>query len=59
MYITDIINVKLHKVEYDNLLCVLAQYLATTIVVIVILDIIIISIVISFYIARLKKFCAL
>ena len=56
-FITDIINVKLHKVEYDNLLGVLAQYLATTIVVIVILDIIIISIVISFYIARLKKLC--
>ena len=56
-FITDIINVKLHKVEYDNLLGVLAQYLATTIVVIVIIDIIIISIVITFYIARLKRLC--
>ena len=33
MYITDIINVKLHKVEYDNLLEVLADYLIITIII--------------------------
>ena len=57
MYITDIINVKLHKVEYDNLLDVLSQYLMITIFLIIILYIILIFIVIFFYISRLKEFC--
>ena len=58
MYITDIINVKLHKVEYDNLLEVLSQYLIVTILMLIILYIILMSIVIFFYISRLKEFCS-
>jgi hypothetical protein len=57
MYITDIINVKLHKVEYDNLLEVLSQYLIVTILMLILLYIILMSIVIFFYISRLKEFC--
>ena len=56
-FITDIINVKLHKVEYDNLLEVLAQYLIITIIIIIILYIIVIAIVILIYISRLKRLC--
>ena len=56
MYITDIINVKFHKVEYDNLLEVLSNYLIITIVLLIILYIIIMSIVIFFYISRFKFF---
>ena len=58
MYITDIINVKFHKVEYDNLLEVLSNYLIITIVLLIILYIIIMSIVIFFYISRFKNFCS-
>ena len=58
MYITDIINVKLHKVEYDNLLEVLSQYLIVTILMLILLYIILMSIVIFFYISRLKEFCS-
>ena len=58
MYITDIINVKFHKVEYDNLLEVLSNYLIITIVLLIILYIIIMSIVIFFYVSRFKNFCS-
>ena len=56
MYITDIINVKLHKVEYDNLLEILSNDLSITIIAIIILYILLMSIVIFFYISRLKEF---
>ena len=58
MYITDIINVKLHKVEYDNLLEVLSEYLIVTIFVLIILYIVILSIIIFLYISNLKEFCS-
>ena len=57
MYITDIINVKLHKVEYDNLLQVLSNYLIITIVFLVLQYFIIMSILIFFYVSRFKLFC--
>ena len=58
MYITDIINVKLHKEEYDNLLGVLSQCLTINILVVILFYIILMVIVIFFYIRKLKKFCA-
>ena len=58
MYITDIINVKLHKVEYDNLLQVLSNYLIITIVFLVLQYFIIMSILIFFYVSRFKLFCS-
>ena len=58
MYITDIINVKLHKEEYDNLLGVLSKYLTINIFVVILFYIILLSIVIFFYISKLKKFYA-
>ena len=58
MYITDIINVKLHKEEYDNLLGVLSEYLTISILVVILFYIILMVIVIFFYISKLKKFCA-
>ena len=56
-FITDIINVKLHKVEYDNLLNLLKNYLINDISIIILLYIIIIIIIIFFFISRLKNFC--
>ena len=56
-YITDIINVKLHKVEYDNLLGVLTDYLVTTISILVFLYFVVICLVIILFIWRLKKLC--
>ena len=56
MYITDIINVKLHKIEYDNILAILSMDLIITIVVTIALYIILMFIVIFFYISRLKQF---
>ena len=57
IYVMDIINVKFHKIEYDNLLELFEHYLTLSIVVVIILDIILIFIILFFYISRLKKFC--
>ena len=57
IYVMDIINVKFHKIEYDNLLELLEHYLTFSIVIMIILDIILIFIILFFYISRLKKFC--
>ena len=57
MYITDIINVKLHKVEYDNLLGFLNNNLIITLALELLLYIALMSIVIFVYISRLKRFC--
>lgn len=57
MYITDIINVKLHKVEYDNLLGFLTNNLIITLALELLLYIALMSIVIFVYISRLKRFC--
>ena len=57
IYITDIINVKFHKEECNNLLKVLGNNLTITIFVEIIIYIILISLVLFFYIARLKKKC--
>jgi hypothetical protein len=57
MYITDIINVKLHKVEYDNLLDFLSNCLIANLMVVIFLYIILIGLVIFFYIENFKKFC--
>ena len=56
-YITDIINVKLHRVEYDNLLNVLTRYLFTTISILVVLYFVVNSLVIIIFIWQLKKLC--
>ena len=56
MYITDIINVKLHKVEYDNLLDFLSNCLIANLMVVIFLYIILIGLVIFFYIENFKKF---
>ena len=56
-FITDILNVKLHKVEYDNLLSVLTKYLITTIFILLLMYVIVLSIVIFFYVSKLKKYC--
>ena len=56
-YITDVINVKLHKVEYDNLLGVLTYYLFTTISFLIVLYIVVIFIIAIFFIWRLKRLC--
>ena len=57
MYITDIINVKLHKVEYDNLLDFLSNYLIANLVVIIFMYFSLMGLVIFFYIDNFKKFC--
>ena len=56
-YITDVINVKLHKVEYDNLLGVLTYYLFTTISFLIVLYIVVVFIIAIFFIWRLKRLC--
>ena len=56
-YITDIINVKLHKVEYDNLLNVLTRYLFTTISILVVIYFVVNSLIIIVFIWQLKKLC--
>ena len=56
-FITDIINVKLHKVEYDNLLGVLTKYLITTIIILVFMYVGVLSTVIFVYVSKLKKSC--
>jgi hypothetical protein len=56
-YITDIINVKLHKVEYDNLLNVLTRYLFTTISILVVIYFVVNSLIILVFIWQLKKLC--
>ena len=57
MYITDIINVKLHKIEYDNLLDFLLEHLIANLMVVILLYIFLMSLVIFFYIGKFKKFC--
>ena len=56
-FITDIINVKLHKVEYDNLLGVLTKYLVTTIFILIFMYVGVLSTVIFVYVSKLKKSC--
>ena len=57
IHIMDIINVKFHKIECDNLMVVLENNINITIIVEILLYIILISLALFVYISRLKKFC--